>query len=277
MIENDSYLKDNDEFNYLIIENINFFSNYSIDKSNYQNEMPYLLLPVLKQASDVRTKSGEMGLSLREAIDFIDLKNGNFLSTLYYHSKTQLNQIRRNPFLLFGFSENVKQKKQSLKNIINNIDALSNGESILAFAIKRKISNTDKIIKPNIRILPAINETPWFADFRNDEGFVSVFPVKTDFDSFYFKYQYEEGEYKTTYYHKYKLKTNHDYQLPDIVLHKSNGKLHREGVLDSYSTTKILYKNKESLIKALKNEKESLLNKTRDIDSRISEALAATS
>jgi hypothetical protein len=247
------------DFGYYIVSNSIFHPQDIIAKSHYNKEMPYLLLPVLKSSLP---NSKEMILNLDDAIDKLNMENANQLSFKYQHAIIKLRKIYRSPSLFFGFFNQGKEFKKFLKQTKKNIDSLlldpksGKPDNILFFAIQNHIPVEDKIIFPKSYVYPEIDENPWYVNYRLDDGEIMVSEVTPVLKGFLFE---NENNKECHYFPKYEMQTlDNNYEL---TLHRKNGKVVEDGVLDSYSTTRVLYKNKEAMLKALSVEKEKLFNR----------------
>jgi hypothetical protein len=260
------YILGHPDFGYRIIRN-HIFSPYGlsedlITKNSYNKEMPYLILPVLKTSISV---NHEIILDLDEAIRQLDIQNANKLSALHYHSVQGLKKLARKPTLFFGFSHQGKELKNRFRQTIKNVNSLyrdpKTGEDndILLFAIKKNIPVRDKVTIPDIYIYPEIEENPWYVNYRLDDGGIHVSEIHPVLEGYFLETFLKNGVKECHYFPKYTVKNiDHD---TDIILHRKNGKTIREGVLDSYSTTRYLYKNRESMLKALSQEKDKLFKR----------------
>lgn len=262
-------------FGYRIVDNPNFKPGL-ISSNDYNNEMPYLLLPALTTAVNFTNLISD----LDDAFASLDTKNANKLSSYYYDATQYLKKIKRNPLYALRISRINREIEAKCDNILKNINNITKApeagefDDIIFFAIKKHIPLEDKLIIPEIYIYPELNETPWYLHLGNSFGDIFVQETKPKLKGYYLSSSFKKTHWETEYYPEYHIVINSDIEADrkiKLILHRKNGKRYIEGVLDSYSTSRILFTNKESLIKRLKKEKNKIKIRSEKISQIIGE------
>lgn len=259
-----SYAENDPVFSYHITKNP-LFSNIEKEGCDNASYMPFLLTPVLSKTVNIKN----LFPTLEEGIKYLDTINANELATLYYNANKKLKKLKLNPLNLF--KANNEQAK--LRQIIENINLLHKDketgkvDDILFFAIKNNISNSEKIRSVEIWIHDEITDNPWY--LNTSGGGTIIQEVIPNIKGYYAESVIEGTTTKVYHYPYYSFFINEKENF--IALHRSNGKIKREGVLDSYSTTQVLYKNKTYLLNALELEKNKLKQRIEKINENLGE------
>lgn len=153
-----------DNYFYIIEKNEYFFDKNILTSIDYNNEMPYGLLPILRDKIDINV-SKDVYASFEEAIYAVDLKNSNYLTNSLREAKEDLRSIFLSRFtfrviiasiISSSMNEYLYHKRTENQKKIANINKLRTDENVnidnIYFAIK-KVSASKKIL-PEKHILP---------------------------------------------------------------------------------------------------------------------------
>lgn len=252
---------------YIVVDNPLYQRN-DVFSENYSNEMPSVLLPILK--SSIIDEEGVF-FELKDAINQVDKINANKLAVTYYDSKQK---IIKSPILRF-FQKN-KDCMNRLSRAIENIDNIARDKKtekvdILIFTIKNQISVDRKIANHISYLYPEIKENPWFLDVQNKNNEIFFTQLNPVFKKYYAKKFLEDDVWHIYYYPEYTMEPVDNCHFDNeisITLHKPNGKVVEDGVLDSYSCTQYLLKNKAWVVHFIEDRRKSILEDLEDINSK---------
>lgn len=259
-----SYTENDPVFSYCIIKNP-LFSNIEKKGCDYASCMPFLLTPVLSKTVNIKN----LIPTLEEGVKYLDTMNANELAALYHNANKKLKELKLNPLNLF--KPNSEQAK--IEQIIENINFLHKDketgkvDDVLFFAIKNNISKSEKIRSVEIYIYDEITDNPWY--LNTSDGGIVIQEVIPNIKGYYAEIVIAGSTTKVYHYPYYSFFINGKENF--IALHRSNGKTKIEGVLDSYSTTQVLYKNKTYLLNALELEKDKLNQRIEEINENLGE------
>ena len=280
---NGHYLKTNDmlnDYRFTIIGNPNFFDKYIINSSEYSSQLPYYLIPVLKDTTNVIEYST---FNLEDILNNIDDKIIHHLLCLYEKTinktttkKTSIQSLKSFLRLLTDKGKYDQKELNTLNNIESLIKTSTNNESFESsvYYFIKNMPIEDKIFPVEMQIYPELTENPWFFDknethtFLEKTFFEQISPELEGYNlepnPIYF-FNGLEGKLVLSFYPHYTFYCKDE--KGEFFLHKPNNfvnpKTRSDGLLPFFDrslifnpsqTPNFLYKDKQSLHKAIEEE-----------------------